>query len=100
MKAAISQHFNDRVQTDLFFLFDKIYVILIDECIRWKTGDEIPSKQPHDLLKALVYLWIRIWGPMQTLMSDQEGGLVSNEATAFFDRLGIGRVLALRVAGS
>ena len=30
---------------------------------------------------------------MQTIMSDQEGGLVSNEATAFFDRLGIGRVL-------
>ena len=26
-------------------------------------------------------------------MSDQEGGLVSNEATAFFDRLGIGRLL-------
>ena len=66
---------------------------LIAQCIRWKTGDELQSKQPHDLLRALVYLWIRIWGPMQTLMSDQEGGFVSNEATAFFDRLGIGRVL-------
>ena len=26
MKAALSHHFNDRVQTDLFFIFDKIFV--------------------------------------------------------------------------
>ena len=85
IKSSLSTQFNEVVETDLFFLWDKTFMLLIDECIRWKTGDEIPSKQPHDLLRALVYLWIRIWGPMQTLMSDQEGGFVSNEATAFFD---------------
>ena len=35
--------------------------------------------------------WIRIWGPMQTLCSDQEGGLGSAEATVFCERLGTTR---------
>ena len=47
----------------------------------------LPSKQASDLLHAVLYLWIRVWGPMEYLVSDQEGGLVSHEATSFFERM-------------
>ena len=60
------------VQHDLFFLWDKVFILLIDEAIRWKAGDHIANKQGPTLIRALMYLWIRLWGPMQYLMSDQE----------------------------
>ena len=86
VKAELATGFNNVVEPDLFFLWDETFILMIDQCIRWKTGQELASKKPHDLLKALIFLWIRIWGPMGKLITDQEGGLVSNEATAFFDR--------------
>lgn len=46
-KAQLTQHFNDCAQTDLFFIFDRIFVILIDECLRWTIVDELPSKTPE-----------------------------------------------------
>ena len=36
--------FNHVVQADLFFLWDRIFIILIDECTRYKFADELPSK--------------------------------------------------------
>eukprot|EP00959_Pyramimonas_sp_CCMP1952_P070811 1478649-Pyramimonas_sp.AAC.1 len=35
VEAVLSEHFNYRVQTDLFFIFDKTIIVLVDECIRW-----------------------------------------------------------------
>ena len=93
MKAQLSQNFNELVMEDLFFLWDQCFMLLIDECIRWKTGDHVDNKRVQTLLKAIIYLWIRVWGPMQTLLIDQEGGLVGNESTAFFDNLQITRAI-------
>ena len=33
VKAAIAEHFNQRVQTDLLFIWDKCFMILVDECL-------------------------------------------------------------------
>ena len=56
-----------------------------------KIGCHLPNKQASSLLQALMSQWIRVWGPMHTLCSDQEGGLSSSEATVFCERLGITR---------
>eukprot|EP00959_Pyramimonas_sp_CCMP1952_P258465 5402494-Pyramimonas_sp.AAC.1 len=34
VKAMLAEHFNCRVQTDPFFIFDKTFIVLVDECIR------------------------------------------------------------------
>ena len=93
IKGHLATHFNQVVQHDLFFLFDETFMLLIDEAIRWKTGGHLATKQGPDLIKALLNLWIRLWGPPCNILTDQEGGLVSNEATAFFSRLNITRLL-------
>ena len=93
LKTSLSTHFNEYVQQDLFFLFDEPFMLLIDECIRWKTGGHLKSKQTPDLIHSMLLLWIRVWGPMEHLVTDQEGGLVSHEATSFFERMQIKRIL-------
>ena len=86
-------HFNETVFHDLFFAWDETFMLLIDECIRWKTGDQLAPKETKSIVKALINLWIRMFGPMTTLMGDQEGGLVSNLGTQLLDSLNIKRYL-------
>ena len=93
VKAHYPTHFNDIVQHDLFFLFDQTFMLLIDECIKYNMGDHLTDKRGPTIARALYKLWIRVWGPSQNLLSDQEGGLLSNEATRMFDKLNINRLL-------
>ena len=44
IKSRLATQFNETVQHDLFFLWDESFMLLIDECIRWKTGDHVPNK--------------------------------------------------------
>ena len=74
-------------------------MLLIDECIRYKMGDHLPDKRGPTIVRALYKLSIRVWGPPQNLLSDQEGGLLSNECTRMFDKLNINRLL-VGTAGS
>lgn len=67
--------------------------MLIDECIRYKVSDHLENKTTASLLRVLLDKWIRYFGPMKNLLTDQEGGLVSTEATMFFDRFRINRLL-------
>ena len=91
LRGHVATQFNELVYQDLFFLWDQPFALYIDSCTHWKTGCRLENKQAPTLLKALMSQWIRIWGPMQTLCSDQEGGLGSAEATVFCERLGITR---------
>ncbi|CAK0795790.1 unnamed protein product, partial [Prorocentrum cordatum] len=92
IKSFLATVFNEMVQHDLFFLWDETFMILIDEATKWKTGDHLINKTGPVLVKALNYLWIRIWGAMQNLLTDQEGGLMGHEATKLCDRLEINRL--------
>ena len=67
-------------------------MVVVDECIRWNTKGHLPWKAVPDLIHAMVCRWIRMWGPMEHLVTDQEGGLVSHEATSVFERMQISRV--------
>ncbi len=93
IRSHLAQVFNEVVQHDLFFLWDQTFILLIDEALRWKAGDHIANKLGPTIVRAFYYLWIRIWGPMQNILSDQEGGLLSTEATRMCDNLGIQRLL-------
>ena len=56
IKSHIAAHFNEYVYHDLFFAWDQTFMLLIDECVRWKTGDHIPDKEAKTIVKALVNL--------------------------------------------
>ena len=100
IKSQLAIIFNEVVQHDLFFMWELIFMLLIDEAIRWKAGDQVENKLGPTLVRALYRLWIRFWGPMRNLLSDQEGGLLSDEATRMFDRLSITRLLVGRDGSS
>ena len=93
IKSHLATTFNEIVQHDLFFMWDKVFMLLIDEAIRYKMGDHLENKLGPTLVRALYRIWIRFWGPPQHILSDQEGGLLSAEATRMFDRLSITRLL-------
>eukprot|EP00959_Pyramimonas_sp_CCMP1952_P342082 7166442-Pyramimonas_sp.AAC.1 len=57
LKVMISLKFNERVQLDLFFLFDKTWMMLIDECIRYRIAALLPTKSGQDILRALIRHW-------------------------------------------
>ena len=76
VKAHYATQFNEIVQHDIFFLFDQTFMLLIDECIKYKMGDHLHDKQGPTIVRSLWKLWIRVWGPPQKLLSDQEGGLL------------------------
>ena len=92
IKSTLATQFGESVQTDLFFLFDEVFVLIIDEAIRWKSGNHLPGKETKHLLNNLMSSWIRIFGPPKHLITDQEGALMSSEATQFCEQFGITRV--------
>ena len=81
--------FNESVQFDLLFCEDSIIGVLIDESTRWTCADIVPNKEVASILRFVTDRWIRIFGAMQGLVSDQEGALVSEEAAVWLERHGI-----------
>ncbi|CAK0791575.1 unnamed protein product, partial [Prorocentrum cordatum] len=52
-RAHITTKFNERVQGDLFFLWDMIWLILVDEHIRYKVIGVMKDKTAPEYLRAL-----------------------------------------------
>ena len=91
-KMSLSPHFNFRVHTDLFFIFDeRCYIILVDDCIRYALVAHLERKTPDEWLRTVFLLWIRYFGPMWYLMTDQEGAVVSNLVAKACEKYGIER---------
>ena len=67
VRAGLAEHFNDRVQTDLFFIFDKTCIILVDECTRYCVIEPLLRKTPDEWLRVIFWSWIRIFGPLGPL---------------------------------
>ena len=90
----IAIRFNHRVQMDLFFMWDKTWILIIDELSRYKVTDMLKDKTPKELLTCLMRSWIRYFGPMQIMVLDQEGGMVSELASRMCDKMNIKRRFA------
>jgi hypothetical protein len=90
-KVSLAAHFGDEVETDIYHLWSKTFCLLIDVATRYKVAYEVPSREMSDLLKGLLHHWIRYFGPMRVLTTDQESSLMSPAAGVEFERLGITR---------
>ena len=72
VKIALATRFNQRVQADLFFIFNNTYILMVDECLRYAISASLPSKTAESMLKAIFYSWIMYFGPMEILEFDPE----------------------------
>ena len=57
---ALAKVFNEGIQCDLLFYETYIVFHIIDKCIRWHAGREVPNKEVETLLLALVEIWFQI----------------------------------------
>ena len=69
--AHLGTSFNDVVQVDLFRFGESWYLLIICEVTRYKVATKCEGRELSQVLGALMRSWIRYFGPMRTLISDQ-----------------------------
>eukprot|EP00969_Alexandrium_andersonii_P177316 7841146-Alexandrium_andersonii.AAC.1 len=58
--AELADTFNQQVECDLMFFYDKIVFCLLDRCARWHGACAAASKEGMCLTDALNRLWISV----------------------------------------
>ena len=91
VKAGHPAFFNEEVQADYFQLWNQWFLILVDACTRYKMVSLVSGRDLPTALKTILQNWIRFFGPMTRIVSDQESCLMSHEAAVEFERLNISR---------
>ena len=83
LNISLSEHFNDDVQFDLMFYTSVLepargqltIIHLCDAAVRYSRAGFTATKDEMNLTKAISDLWIAFFGPMQTVVLDEEGGM-------------------------
>eukprot|EP00959_Pyramimonas_sp_CCMP1952_P252589 5277467-Pyramimonas_sp.AAC.1 len=78
---ALPGEFNDEVECDLMFCKQEQIFHIIDRCMRYATGMEIPGKTMTTILDAYHQCWMQI-GPAEVFYFDGEGALNNGTAKA------------------
>ena len=60
---------------------------MVDRADRFHNGEEIESKAPPVLMRAIHSVWIKIFGPPKYMIIDGEGGIVAADTAADLKRL-------------
>ena len=92
--AELSGFFNELLMMDLFFCWDKIWLMILDDAVKYRITSPLKSKTGKDIFKALLKDWIRYFGPPRSIISDQEGGIKSEDFALVCERFSIYRRLA------
>ena len=82
----MAEKFGQSVQLDLLFIEEHVVLHLIDEAIRWTATALLSDRQTQTILSAITSNWIRLYGPMESLVSDQEGAVASEEGAVWAER--------------
>ena len=83
MSTNLPTSFNEEVQVDLLFMYDKVVLHMIDVCTRFCVAVVVADRESNTLLTALQRGWLSVFGPPSAIVADQEGGLASPAATAW-----------------
>jgi hypothetical protein len=92
--AELAGHFGDVLMVDLFYIFNMQFMLMIDEAVRYKVAALLATKDAKSIMKCLLNNWIRYFGACKCIMSDQEGGIKSDDFALACDRFSIHRKLA------
>ena len=71
-----------------------MYLLLIDEATRYKIVAALLAKDARAIGKVILHNWLKYFGPMKILKSDQEGGVKSEVFADICDRFSVHRLLA------
>ena len=85
----LSTRFNEVVQFDLVFIEDKVVGHLIDEATKWSVCDVLDNRETSTVLAFINNHWLRTFGPITTIISDQEGAIYSEEGGIWAEKKGI-----------
>ena len=94
VKSHMGRAFNHIIQCDLFYLWDSVFILLIDECTRYKLVDVLKSRTYDDISSVFSKGWLRYFGPPRIFLTDQEGALVGEDFGRLCDKYGVERWLA------
>ena len=72
----------------------QMFLLMIDEATRFEAVAVLTSRSTKDLSRSLLFNWFRYFVVPRRLLSDQEGGLKSEEFAGVCDRYSIHRALA------
>jgi hypothetical protein len=84
----LSDEFNNTLQFDLLFFEEHTIGTLIDEATRWECAEILKGKETEHLIRFITDRWIRVFGSPKLIISDQEGGLFSEESSIWAERTG------------
>ena len=73
----LAEKFGEMVQCDLLFFEDAIILHLLDESIRYTVTAILENKTAEAITSAITNSWIKLFGPMGSIVTDQESGLTS-----------------------
>eukprot|EP00971_Amphidinium_carterae_P030095 591580-Amphidinium_carterae.1 len=88
----LSTAFNETVQLDILYIERKPVVHMIDEATRFSVAAFVPRVEDQSLMQVLGHDWLRMFGAPKTLVSDQEGGIMSDWSGVQLGRWGISRM--------
>ena len=91
---SLATFFNERLQTDLFTLWQRIYIIWVDQATRWTLAQHMATKDKEEYLRIFLSHWVRYFGAPVTIVSDQEGAVISDLIGRACEAFGMTRELA------
>ena len=94
VKTWLGKYFNHVVQADLFFLWDCVFILLVDECTRYKFADVLEDRSQESIRAVRMKGWFRFFGPPKIFLCDQEGALSGDAFAALCDKFKVDRWLA------
>ena len=91
VKTSLACDFNECIQVDIFYFQGDMFLIIVDEATRFKSGGMLRSRELSSILSCLINNWLRFFGPPRELVADQESSIMTQDAGAEMDRLHITR---------
>ena len=87
---SIPDAFNQQVECDILFVYQRSVMHFLDRCTRWHSAIEIPDKTEDSFMTAIHRAWITTHGPMKELIMDGERSVAESfRSKSFLARLGI-----------
>ena len=75
----VATHFNQVVAMDIKFIEGQPILHLIDCLTRYSAATVVPNKKPETIISAIFKIWITIFGPPGTFLSDNGGEFVNEQ---------------------
>ena len=93
IKTTMARYFNHMMQADGYTLFGEEWLLMIDECFRYKQSDSLPSHSFENYNDAFMTSWFRWFGPPSIITVDQHGTFAGTQFGIMCDKHRIQRRL-------